>query len=165
MKVYGGVDVWTHVFLTSTLAGGEWSASWPGRFTHGERARRTHWIGGWVGTAAGLDDVKERKFLTLPELKLRPLGRPARSQLEPCRQKSHLSSYTILSNLLLRDAKENIIRNTPDIFTTVKIYDVFCFMTSCSLVWGHKRLWETYCLPFPRLKNRIWRQYVPPKRL
>jgi hypothetical protein len=29
---------------------------------------------------AGLDDMEERKFLTLPELELRPLGRLARSQ-------------------------------------------------------------------------------------
>jgi hypothetical protein len=27
-----------------------------------------------------MDDVEKRKFLTLPELELRPLGRPARSQ-------------------------------------------------------------------------------------
>jgi hypothetical protein len=33
-----------------------------------------------MGPRAGLDDVEKRKFLTLPELKLRPLGRPARSQ-------------------------------------------------------------------------------------
>jgi hypothetical protein len=53
----------------------------PGRFTPGERAPRTHWIGGWVNPRAGLDDVEKRKFLTLPGLELRPLGRPARSQL------------------------------------------------------------------------------------
>jgi hypothetical protein len=36
MKAYGGVDVQTHVFFfTSALAGGEWSASRPGRFTPG----------------------------------------------------------------------------------------------------------------------------------
>jgi hypothetical protein len=29
---------------------------------------------------AGLDAVEKRKFLTLPELELRPLGRPAYSQ-------------------------------------------------------------------------------------
>jgi hypothetical protein len=40
----------------------------------------THWIGGRVDTRAGLDDVENRKFLNLPGLKLRPLGRPARSQ-------------------------------------------------------------------------------------
>jgi hypothetical protein len=57
MKTYGGVDVYTHVFLTSALLGGEWSASFPGRFTPGERAPGTSWIGGWVGPRAGLDDV------------------------------------------------------------------------------------------------------------
>jgi hypothetical protein len=41
----------------------------------------THWIGGWVNPRAGLDDMERRKFLTLPGLELRPLGRPARSQL------------------------------------------------------------------------------------
>jgi hypothetical protein len=52
----------------------------PCHFTHGERAPRTHWLGGWVDPRAGLDDVKKRKFLILLRLKLRPLGRPARSQ-------------------------------------------------------------------------------------
>jgi hypothetical protein len=28
----------------------------------------------------GLDDMEKRKFLNLPGLKLRPLGRPARNQ-------------------------------------------------------------------------------------
>jgi hypothetical protein len=43
-------------FLTSTLVGGEWSASRLDRFTSGERAPGTHWIGGWVGPRAGLDE-------------------------------------------------------------------------------------------------------------
>jgi hypothetical protein len=59
MKAYGGVDVYIHIFLTSALAGGEWSASRPGRFTAGERIPGTHWIGGWVGPRAGLDDVEK----------------------------------------------------------------------------------------------------------
>jgi hypothetical protein len=80
MKASGGVDVWIHIFLTSALAGGEWSASRPCLFTPGERAPGTHWIGGWVGPRAGMDDVENRKFLTLPGLELRPLGHPARSQ-------------------------------------------------------------------------------------
>jgi hypothetical protein len=46
-----------------------------------ERAPGTHWIGGWVNPRVGLDDVEKRNFLTLPGLELRPLGRPARSQL------------------------------------------------------------------------------------
>jgi hypothetical protein len=38
-----------------------------------------HWIGGWVDPTAGLVVVK-LKFLSLPGLELRPLGRPTRSQ-------------------------------------------------------------------------------------
>jgi hypothetical protein len=56
------------------------SASRPCRCTPGERAPGSHWIGGWVDPRAGLEDVEKRKFLTLPGLQLRPLGRPARSQ-------------------------------------------------------------------------------------
>jgi hypothetical protein len=43
-KAYGGVDVYTHEFLTSALLGGEWSASHTGHFTSGERAPSTHWM-------------------------------------------------------------------------------------------------------------------------
>jgi hypothetical protein len=66
-------------FLTSALAGGEWSASRPDRFIPGVRAHGSHWIGGWVDPRVGMDDVEKRKFLTLPRLELRPLGRPVRS--------------------------------------------------------------------------------------
>jgi hypothetical protein len=79
MKVYVGVDVQIRIFLTSTLVGGEWFTSRPGRFTSGERAPGTHWIGGWVDLRAGLDDLEKRKFLTLPGLELRSLCRSARS--------------------------------------------------------------------------------------
>jgi hypothetical protein len=58
MKAYVGVDVQIQIFLTSALAGGEWSTSRPGRFTH--------WIGRWVDPRAGLDDLEKSKFLTLP---------------------------------------------------------------------------------------------------
>jgi hypothetical protein len=80
MKAYGGVDAYIHIFLTSALVGGEWLASLHGRFTPGEKAPGTHWIGGWVDPRAGLDNVEKRKFLPLPGLELRPLSRPARSQ-------------------------------------------------------------------------------------
>jgi hypothetical protein len=66
-------------FLDLGTSPGEWSTSRPGRFTPGERAPGTHWIGGWVDLRAGVD-VEKRKFLTLPGLELRPLGRAARSQ-------------------------------------------------------------------------------------
>jgi hypothetical protein len=68
------------IFLTSALAGGKWSASRPGHFTPGERAPGTLWTGSWVDSRAGLDEVEKRKFLPLPGLEIRPLGRPARSQ-------------------------------------------------------------------------------------
>jgi hypothetical protein len=80
MKTYGGVDVKIHVFLTLALVGGEWSASRPNRFAPVERAPGTHWIGCWGDPRVGLDDAEKRKFLTLPGLELRPLGRSARSQ-------------------------------------------------------------------------------------
>jgi hypothetical protein len=45
-------------FFTSALAGGERSASRPGRFTPGERAPGTHWIEGWLGPWIGLNDME-----------------------------------------------------------------------------------------------------------
>jgi hypothetical protein len=78
MKAYKGVDVWIHIFLTSALVGGEWSASRPGCFTPGERIPGTRWIGGWVVPRIVLDGVE--KISPLPRLELRPLGRPTRSQ-------------------------------------------------------------------------------------
>jgi hypothetical protein len=68
MKTYGGVDIYIHIFLTSALVVGEWSASRPGLFTTG-----TNWIGGWMDPRAGPDDVEKRQILPLPALELRPL--------------------------------------------------------------------------------------------
>jgi hypothetical protein len=59
MKAYEGVDIYIHVFLTSVLAGGEWSASRPCRFNPGEKTPDTHWIGGWVDLRGGLDDTEK----------------------------------------------------------------------------------------------------------
>jgi hypothetical protein len=64
MKTYEGVQI--HIFLTSALVGGEWSASRPSRFTPGERAPGTHWIVGWVDLRAGLDDVEVSGQLHAP---------------------------------------------------------------------------------------------------
>jgi hypothetical protein len=44
MKAYWGVDVRSHIFLTSALVGGEWSASRPAALPLGEKAPETHWI-------------------------------------------------------------------------------------------------------------------------
>jgi hypothetical protein len=78
MKAYGSGCIDPH-FLDLGTIGGEWSTSRPCRFTPRERAPGTHWTGGWVDLRAGLDDLEKRKFLTLPGLELRPLGRPTRS--------------------------------------------------------------------------------------
>jgi hypothetical protein len=62
IKAYWGVEVELHAFLTSTLDGGECSASRPGRFTSREKLPGTNWIGGWVGPRTGLDAVVKRKI-------------------------------------------------------------------------------------------------------
>jgi hypothetical protein len=62
MKAYGGSDVQIHIFLTSTLVGGECSASRPGRFTPGKEALCSHFIGHWVDLRAGLDVMKKIKI-------------------------------------------------------------------------------------------------------
>jgi hypothetical protein len=63
-----GVDVYIHAFLISAT-------------TPQGRASGTHWIGGWVGSKTGLDDVEKREISLVPGLELPHLGRPARSQL------------------------------------------------------------------------------------
>jgi hypothetical protein len=63
MMAYGGMDVYIYVFFTPALVGSEWSISPPGRFNPEEMAAGTHWIGGWVGTSAGLDARGEEKIL------------------------------------------------------------------------------------------------------
>jgi hypothetical protein len=80
MKAYVGVDIQIQNFSTSALVAGVWSVSRPGRFTPGETAIGTYWIGGWVDPTAGLDGVDKRQFSTLLGLELRPLDRPPRSQ-------------------------------------------------------------------------------------
>jgi hypothetical protein len=45
-----------------------------------ERATGTSCLGGWMSLGAGLDGMKKGKFLPLPGLKIRSLGRQARSQ-------------------------------------------------------------------------------------
>jgi hypothetical protein len=42
MKVYGGLDVKIHIFLTLALIGCEWSASRLSHFIRGERPPATH---------------------------------------------------------------------------------------------------------------------------
>jgi hypothetical protein len=53
MKAYAGVEVYLYAFLTEEIYGGERSASRPGR--------RTHRIGKWAGSRAGLWDRRAMK--------------------------------------------------------------------------------------------------------
>jgi hypothetical protein len=55
MKTLWGSGGIAPPFVTSALDAGEWSASRPGRFTPGEIALGTHWIGGWVGPRCDKD--------------------------------------------------------------------------------------------------------------
>jgi hypothetical protein len=60
----GGVEEYTHTFLTSALDGGEWSASFPGRSTFAEIVFDTNFLRGWAGLRAGLN-AAEKKFYGL----------------------------------------------------------------------------------------------------
>jgi hypothetical protein len=68
-----GVDGLIHIFLTSALDGGEWSASRLGRFTPGETAPCTRWIGSWMDPRVCLDDVEK----ILDHIGTPPITRPS----------------------------------------------------------------------------------------
>jgi hypothetical protein len=59
-----------------------WGVALEGRFTAGETALGTHWIGGWVSPRAGLDEVEKRKIPSpRRESKLRtPIVQPVASR-------------------------------------------------------------------------------------
>jgi hypothetical protein len=61
----GRESVYIHVFLTSALVGGKWSASRLGSFTYGERSPPPSppCIGSWMGPGCSLDAVERRKIL------------------------------------------------------------------------------------------------------
>jgi hypothetical protein len=61
----GRVDAKMQILFTSALVGGEWSASRTSRFTHEERAPALHWIRGFVGLRAGLNDMQNWKSFTI----------------------------------------------------------------------------------------------------
>jgi hypothetical protein len=77
-------------FLTSALDGGEWSASPPSRFTPGQRAPGTHWMGGWVGHRTDLESVEKRKVMPLPGIEPQP------PRLQPVAIPTELSRLLII---------------------------------------------------------------------
>jgi hypothetical protein len=62
VKAYGRIKAWLHIFLITTLDGGEWSDLQFGCFIPGELAPGTHWIGGPSGPRAGVKAVAKRKI-------------------------------------------------------------------------------------------------------
>jgi hypothetical protein len=123
MKEYGRVDIWSHIFLTLALVGGEWSASYPCRFTPGERTPGTHWIGGWMGPRDGLDNVENRKFLTFLGLELRLFGRPDRSQsLYRLSYPGSISECSISKFLVVREDHCQCTECPDERYSKQKIY-------------------------------------------
>jgi hypothetical protein len=90
--MYGRVDVLIHVFLTSALVVGEWSASRSGCFQPEKKPPGTLWKGRWMGSRAGLNDAERTRIVPLPGLELRPLGSLAYSQ-SLCRLSYHASLW------------------------------------------------------------------------
>jgi hypothetical protein len=62
MKTYWGNEGIVPRILNLALDGGEWSTSRYGRFNSLKRVLGTHWIGGWMGSRAGLDTEVKRKI-------------------------------------------------------------------------------------------------------
>jgi hypothetical protein len=61
MKTYGGVAVYPPL-ITFAVDGDEWSASRPCRYTPGDIAPGTHFIGGWVCPRVGQEAVVKSKI-------------------------------------------------------------------------------------------------------
>jgi hypothetical protein len=80
MKVYGGVDVEIHIFLTSALVRREWSASRPGRFTPWPKSARYPLDRRLVEPRSRSGRRGKVKILTPEGRELRSLCRPARNQ-------------------------------------------------------------------------------------
>jgi hypothetical protein len=67
-----------------------------------------------VDPRAGLDDMKKRKFLTLPGLELRLLGRPARSQ------SLYRLRYQVKSNIGCNVVNRCLVLYVTNIFTFLR---------------------------------------------
>ena len=59
-KVYEGLELQLHAFLTWELGEGGWSALYPSNFAPAERATSIHWLVGCVGPS--LDVLKKEKM-------------------------------------------------------------------------------------------------------
>jgi hypothetical protein len=79
----------TSTIRDSVLDGGEWSASYTGRFTPG-----THWIRGWLGPRAALKGVEWRKiFFPQPGIETQT------SSPQPVAIPTDLSQFSVQQNI------------------------------------------------------------------
>jgi hypothetical protein len=60
--IKGRMDVYSHVFLISALAGGEYSTSNPSWFNPQGKSPNIQWTGEWLHSRISLDDVERRKI-------------------------------------------------------------------------------------------------------
>jgi hypothetical protein len=81
------VTEYSFSFLLSyrLIDGCEWSALRTGRFTPGEGAPATRWIGGWVGLGTGLDAAWNRALTKSPY----PVAIPSELPLLPNKLITH----------------------------------------------------------------------------
>jgi hypothetical protein len=108
--------------FTSTLDGGEWSVSHPGRFTPRVRAPVTYWIGGWVGPRPGLDAVSKRKEITASP------GSEPRSSDRPDRKPSRYTDWAIPAlNSVCAHNVSNDDRSLPYRHICISIANTFLF--------------------------------------
>jgi hypothetical protein len=70
----------SYSFTTSSLDGGEWSASLPGRALPPGKDPGTHSTGGWVGPREFRTQMLEENFLPLTGIEPRSPGHPVRIQ-------------------------------------------------------------------------------------
>jgi hypothetical protein len=131
--------------LTSSLDGGEWSASRPGRLTPRERAPGTHLIGGWAGPRAVLDAVVKRKIPS-PRWK----SNPRTPLVQPVTQ--HYTSYKGAENKSTPWPLVTVFKTLPSSrewwFSQRWRFqvEVFSVVMTCNVVVGYQRFGEPRCL-------------------
>jgi hypothetical protein len=80
-----------------------------------------------VGPRAGLDEVEKRKFLTIPGLELRPLGRPARSKSTLSRHLfTRIGKKTSKSNA--NSSEQENVQIQRQRFLEANLYEEFCLL-------------------------------------
>jgi hypothetical protein len=112
-------------------------------YTRG-KSPSTHWTGDWLDPSAGLDDEEKWKFLTLPGLEIRSLGRPAR------RQSLYLLTPTFnsVTNLVKHEFPDSwYIPIGQPINCTQTVFRLDSFGCACypmgNTDWMHAALWGT----------------------